>query len=87
VIVEAMACGVPCVVTEVGDSAWIVGETGAAVPVGDASALARTCLRLLSLPADRRLELGRAARQRVLAHFDIDRAVAAYETLYREAAV
>ena len=47
VIGEAMACGVPCVVTDVGDSPWVVGETGVVVPPKNPEALAEgwdTCL-------------------------------------------
>jgi glycosyltransferase involved in cell wall biosynthesis len=39
IIGEAMACGVPCVVTDVGDSAWIVGDLGIVVPPQNSEAL------------------------------------------------
>lgn len=47
VIGEAMACGVPCVVTNVGDSAWVVGDTGEVVPPKDSVALKNAVERLL----------------------------------------
>lgn len=41
VICEAMSCGIPCVVTNAGDSSSIVGHMGVVVPVGDYEALAQ----------------------------------------------
>lgn len=44
---EAMACGVPCVVTDVGDSGFIVGDSGIVAPPNDPEALARGCEKML----------------------------------------
>jgi glycosyltransferase involved in cell wall biosynthesis len=82
VLGEAMACGVPCAVTDVGDSAYIVGSTGKVVSPNDAQALAGAVVELLELPADRRRELGEAARRRMQEKFDIRAVVSQYEQLY-----
>ncbi|MDD3643367.1 MAG: glycosyltransferase, partial [Candidatus Krumholzibacteria bacterium] len=83
---EAMACGVPCVVTGVGDSALIIGETGIVVPPGDPAALAAGWERILSLASEQRRELGRAARGRIEEEFDIASVTKRYERLYRDLA-
>jgi glycosyltransferase involved in cell wall biosynthesis len=67
---EAMACGVPCVVTDVGDSALIVGETGVVVAPGDAEALAHGLLACLSQD---RQTLGAQARARIEAKWGAGR--------------
>ena len=78
---EAMACGVPCVVTDVGDSARIVGDAGLVVPLGDPEALARAWEELLA-DDERRLRLGKEARERIQGEFELDVVVRQYEDLY-----
>jgi len=84
VIGEAMACGVPCVVTDVGDSAYIVGNAGIVVPPRDYCALSDAWSQILSMSEDSRLSLGRAARERILSHFSINGVTRQYEKLYLE---
>ena len=86
VILEAMACGVPCVTTAAGDSAAIVGDTGRVVPVGDARRLAMAMFELLALPASERHLLGRQARERVHRLFSLGKVADAYAQLYRKLA-
>ncbi|MBV8453521.1 MAG: glycosyltransferase [Deltaproteobacteria bacterium] len=80
---EAMACGVPCVVTDVGDSALLIGSTGKVVPAGNSLALYRSCEQLLSSEEQRR-HFGRCARRRVEDCFSIRSMVTRYEQLYEE---
>jgi glycosyltransferase involved in cell wall biosynthesis len=82
VLGEAMACGVPCVVTDVGDSAYIVGDTGRVVASGDMRGLAAALEDLLALPPAVKAALGERARARVAAHFEIGRVVQQYENFY-----
>jgi glycosyltransferase involved in cell wall biosynthesis len=84
VIGEAMACGVPCVVTDVGDSAWIVGDTGKVVPPRNPEALAAAWNDLIKMGPDDRTKLGSAARRRVEENYGLPAIVSKYETLYRE---
>jgi len=70
VIGEAMASGVPCVVTDVGDCARLVGETGLVVPARSPRALADALLAALRWTPDARRARGVAARERVIAHYD-----------------
>ena len=84
VVGEAMACGIPCVVTDVGDSAYIVGDTGRVVAPGDITGLAAAWAQLLALPECERRALGERARARVAEHFEIGVIVKRYETFYEE---
>lgn len=82
VLGEAMACGVPCAVTDVGDSAYIVGDTGRVVASGDMAGLAAALEVLLALPPAEKSVLGERARARVAAHFEIGKVVQRYEDFY-----
>jgi glycosyltransferase involved in cell wall biosynthesis len=86
VIGEAMACAVPCVVTDVGDAARIVGETGIIVPPGDVQALARGWGEMLAKSSASRAVLGRRAQERIESKYSLVRCVASYEVLYQELA-
>lgn len=84
VLGEAMACGVPCVATDVGDARMIIADTGRVVPPRDPAALAGALTEVLQMPPEQRCELGRRARQRVEAEFSLPAIVARYEQLYEE---
>lgn len=82
VVGEAMSCGVPCVVTDVGDSAFIVGDTGKLVPPGDPEKLAMAWKNVIALGRDERQALGMLARQRIIDNFSLGVVVKQYEDLY-----
>ena len=69
-------------VTDVGDCANIVGETGRVVPVGDMSKFADEVIDMLSKSKFQRQAIGRAARLRVKTHYDIDEVAKTYRYLY-----
>jgi glycosyltransferase involved in cell wall biosynthesis len=80
---EAMACGIPCVVTDVGDSAWIVGETGIVVKPGDRKAFTDAMITLIKISSEERLGLGKLARNRIIKHFSLNLVVKQYEDMYQ----
>ncbi|MDZ8238332.1 MAG: glycosyltransferase [Nostoc sp. ChiQUE01a] len=87
VIGEAMSCGVPCVVTDVGDSGWIIGDTGKVVPPRNPEALANAWQALIDIGKEGRESLGKAARARVIKCFSLDSIVGEYEALYENTAL
>ncbi|WP_251862924.1 glycosyltransferase [Achromobacter sp. Marseille-Q4962] len=87
VVAEAMACGVPCVVTDVGDAAYIVDGAGAVVPPEQPEALARGIEAALGeVAAKGRQRAGEAGRERVMALFDLARMVERYAGVWRNIA-
>ncbi|MBF0445541.1 MAG: glycosyltransferase, partial [Magnetococcales bacterium] len=78
---EAMACGVPCVVTDVGDSARIVGDHGVVVPSGDYQALGDGLKRLVDMDTTDMKQLKKAVRARIDELYSIDKLVSDTESL------
>ncbi len=84
-IIEAMACGIPVVASDVGGIGELVldGQTGSLVPAGDTAALASAVSTLLA-DADRREAFGRTGTERVRAGFTLTRQADAYLDWYAE---
>lgn len=86
VVGEAMGCATPCVVTDAGDSALIVGPTGLVVPPGDSQALAEALCKLIRVGAEARRTLGIAARLRVQQRFPLAEVINRYQQIYESVA-
>jgi glycosyltransferase involved in cell wall biosynthesis len=86
VLGEAMASGVPCVGTDVGDSANIIGDTGRFAPPGQPYALAEALLELLAMSSEERVAIGCAARQRIEARYALPAIVSQYADMYNQLA-
>jgi len=79
---EAMSCAVPCVVTDVGDSPAVVGDTGLVVPPSDPAALATAMVDMVDRGRGGRGVLGERARRRIVDEFDIEPVARRYGDLY-----
>jgi glycosyltransferase involved in cell wall biosynthesis len=72
------------VVTDVGDSADIVGDTGRVVAAGDMGDMARQLLAVLQMSVEQRRALGASARARVQERYELGNVVRQYEDFYSE---
>lgn len=82
VIGEAMSCGIPCAVTDVGDSACIVGQAGVVVQPGDGEAMAAAWQSLSAMPEKDFLALKQLARQRIVEEYEIGVVARRYQALF-----
>ena len=80
---ESMACGVPNVVTDVGDSSRLVGGTGLTVPPDDAPALAEAIVRLVREKGQRIDNTDADPRKRIIDVYSLPRMIDSFENLYR----
>lgn len=75
VVGEAMLIGRPCVVTDVGDSAFVVGDTGVVVERENARALAEGLVHVLQMSPSDRVARGLLARDRICREFSLNRTI------------
>jgi len=80
---EAMACSIPCIVTDVGGSARMVGKTGIVVKPGDRKEFTDAMITLIKMSSEERLGLGKLARNRIVKHFSLNLVAKQYEEMYK----
>jgi glycosyltransferase involved in cell wall biosynthesis len=86
VVMEALAAATPVVATQVGGVPELVeeGESGFLVSPGNPGALSRSMGRLMSLPAERRRQMGLRGRDRMAAHYSLEAMAERWLALYQE---
>ncbi len=84
VVGEAMSAGVPCVTTDVGDAALLVGDRDMVVPPRDPAALAAALSQILSLEVAARRAKGMRARAWIRQNHSLQAVIGQYERLYEE---
>jgi glycosyltransferase involved in cell wall biosynthesis len=86
VLAEAMACEVPCVTTDVGDAAKILGDERRVIPPGDVDRMSHALQEVLDGSEGERRESGVAARKRILDRYSIEDITRRYEALWSDLA-
>ena len=82
-LIEAMACGLPSIATQLGGNIETIGDSGILVPPGDVDALEQAMIELAQNP-EKRKELSRLARERVMQYFSEDVAIQKVSSLLTE---
>lgn len=80
---EAMSCALPCIVTDVGDSASLIGDSGKVIPPGQPQALIDAILSMADMPGELRMELGRRARARIETCYSMHAATEGFLNLWK----
>lgn len=71
VLAESMACEVPCIASDVGDARILIDGCGTVLPSNTPQAMAAAIVSMAKLSVDARRMLGKASRQRIVAHFSV----------------
>jgi len=84
VVGEAMACGVACVVTDVGDAGRLLGERGLVVRPDDPEEMAEAWRRLQQIQPEEKQRFKKAARERIIEHYSLLRMIDQTSALLQE---
>lgn len=80
---EAMACGVPCIATDIGDTALLINKTGQTLQEATPSSLAFAWQEWINAGEIWRKEQGRQARKRIQKHYAIQNIASQYQDIYQ----